>query len=80
MLAVIAGVLALPDPSLSLDSNILGLGPNRFSGLEGSRLSPVDPIRGDCEGIPEVIIGAIDRDTSRPAALMHRTDACSHNM
>ena len=33
MLAVIAGVLALPDPSLSLDSNILGLGPNRFSGL-----------------------------------------------
>ena len=47
---------------------------------EGSRLSPVDPIRGDCEGFPEVIIGANDRDTSRSAALMHQSHGCSHNM
>ena len=47
---------------------------------EGSRLSPVDPIRGDCEGFPEVITGAIDRDMSRPAALMHQGHGYSHNM
>ena len=43
-------------------------------------VSGVDPIRGGCEGIPEVIIGAIDRDMSRPAALMRQMDTCSPNM
>ena len=43
-------------------------------------MSPVDPIRGDYEGIPEVIIGATDREVSRPAALMHQAHGCSHNM
>ncbi|EOD41005.1 hypothetical protein EMIHUDRAFT_222037 [Emiliania huxleyi CCMP1516] len=33
---------------------------------------PVDPLPSDCEGFPEVVIGAIDRDMSRPAALMHQ--------
>ena len=29
-------------------------------------------------GIPEVVIGAIDRDMSRSTALMHQTHGCSH--
>ena len=40
----------------------------------------VDPILCDCEGLPEVIIGATDRDMSRPAACMRQMHACSHNM
>ena len=43
-------------------------------------MSPVDPIRGDCEGLPEVIIGATDREMSRLAALTLQTHRCSHKM
>ena len=56
--------------------------PGMYSSLMGLRrhASPVDPIRGDCEGIPEVTIGANDRDMSRLAALVHQGHECSHNM
>ena len=46
----------------------------------GLEIVLVDPIRGDCEGIPEVTIGATDRDMSRPAALMLQGYGFSHNM
>ena len=46
----------------------------------GLETVPVDPLPSDCEGFPEVVIGAIDRDMSRPAALMHQGNGCSHNM
>ena len=46
----------------------------------GLETVPVDPLPSDCEGFPEVAIGAIDRDMSRPAALMHQGNGCSHNM
>ena len=46
----------------------------------GLEIVPVDPLPSDCEGFPEVVIGAIDRDMSRPAALMHQGNGCSHNM
>ena len=50
----------------------MGLG--QESDREGEVVSweaAVDPIRADCEGSTEVIVGATDREMSRPAALMH---------
>ena len=45
----------------------------------GLEIVPVAPwLPSDCEGIPEVVIGAIDRDMSRSTALMHQTHGCSH--
>ena len=65
-----------PKPHLSRVSKLT---PARDA-TERARDCPGGPMPSDCEGISEVIIGAIDRDMARPAALMRRTDACSHNM
>ena len=60
--------LSCPKPHLP---RVFKLTPARDATERAPRLSPVDPIRADCEGITEVIIGAIDCEMSRPTALMH---------
>ena len=45
----------------------------------GLEIVPVAPCQAIArQGIPEVVIGAIDRDMSRSTALMHQTHGCSH--
>ena len=83
-LLVSAALAALPlQPAVlaqELTEPLLKLTAARDATERAPRLSPVDPIRGDCEGFPEVIIGATDRDMSRPVVLMHQAHGCSHNM